>query len=176
VGNTSFSAGGLQKQKGAVIAMFGSLSLTPSIVWLVLMVIFTIIEGITVGLVSLWFALGALAALLVSLFCGDFWVQTLVFAMVSLLALLLVMTSDSLRSTEKIPTNADRLIGKNGIVVEAIDNLTATGQVKVAGQLWTARSAADTPISAGVEVKILSIEGVKLFVEPVTTNQIDNLE
>jgi membrane protein implicated in regulation of membrane protease activity len=82
------------------------------------------------------------------------------------------MASKLLQPKGKIPTNADRFIGKTGIVVEAIDNLTATGQVKVAGQLWTARSAADTPISAGVEVTILSIEGVKLFVEPVTANQI----
>jgi membrane protein implicated in regulation of membrane protease activity len=154
--------------------MFESLSLTMPIIWLVLLVVFAIIEGITVGLASLWFALGALAALLVSLFCGNLWVQTFVFAVVSLVTLLLVrpMASKLLQPKGKIPTNADRFIGKTGVVVEAIDNLTAKGQVKVAGQLWTARSAADTLISAGVEVTILSIEGVKLFVEPVTANQI----
>ena len=70
------------------------------------------------------------------------------------------------------PTNADRLIGMTGIVTEPIDNVQATGAVKVAGVEWTARSEQDTVIEAGVQVKILRFSGVKLYVEPdaVTAN------
>lgn len=137
-------------------------------VWLALMVVFLVLEGITVGLASIWFAVGALAAMLVSLFCPAIWAQVLVFAVVSLVTLCLIrpMALHLFRNTGYTPTNADRILSKTGIVTETIDNLAAKGQVKVGGQVWTARSASGDPIGVGVEVTILRMEGVRLYVEP----------
>lgn len=146
------------------------LTVSPPIVWLVLLILFAVAEGITVGLSSIWFALGALVALLVSLVCSNLWLQAFVFVIVSLLTLCLIrpVATRYLQPKGHTPTNADRILGKVGIVTEPIDNLSAKGQIKVAGQVWTARSATDEPISAGVHVTVLRIEGVRVFVQPVT--------
>lgn len=154
--------------------MFQYLITHMPIVWLVLMIFFAVVEGITVTLASIWFAVGALAALLVSLVCGNLWAQAFTFALVSLLALCLIrpMAKRFFQSGKPTPTNADRILKRTGIVTENIDNLAATGQVKVAGQVWTARSADGNPISAGVEVTILRIEGVKIFVEPAAVSDL----
>ena len=143
---------------------------TPPLLWLVLVVVFGVLEGFSVALTSIWFAAGALVALFVSFLTPVLWIQTLVFAVVSLAALLLMrpLAQKLMQPQGKIPTNADRLIQKEGVVTETIDNLSATGQVKVAGQTWTARSADDSRIFAGEQVRILRIDGVKLVVEPVT--------
>lgn len=145
-------------------------AISPPIVWLVLMILFAVAEGVSVGLTSIWFALGALVALLVSLICPNLWVQSFVFVGVSLLTLCLIrpLARRYFQPKGHTPTNADRILGKVGIVTEPIDNLAASGQIKVAGQIWTARSATDEPISAGVHVTVLRIEGVRVFVQPVT--------
>lgn len=138
------------------------------VVWLILMVIFAIVEALTVGLASIWFAVGALAALLVSLACGNFWIQCVVFVAVSLVTLLLVrpLTAKHFRPRDHIPTNVDSLIGCSGVVAEAIDNLAGTGQVRLGGQFWTARSDSGVPIPQGSTVIAVRIEGVRLFVRP----------
>ncbi|MCD8335167.1 MAG: NfeD family protein [Clostridiales bacterium] len=145
-------------------------SLSAPVVWLILLVFFAALEGITVSLSSVWFALGALAALLVSLVTGNLWVQLLVFAVVSLLTLLMIrpLATHMFQKKGFTPTNADRILGKTGIVTETIDNLAAKGQVKVSGQVWSARSEGGEPISAGVHVTILRIEGVRVIVRPAT--------
>lgn len=147
------------------------LTFSPPVVWLVLLIVFGIAEGVTVGLSSIWFALGALAALLVSLVCTNLWVQAFVFVGISLLTLCLIrpIAIRYLQPKGHTPTNADRILGEVGIVTEPIDNLSGKGQIKVAGQIWSARSADDAPISAGVHVTVLRIEGVRVFVQPVTT-------
>lgn len=137
------------------------------IVWLVLIVVFGLAEASTVGLTSIWFAAGSLAALLVSLVCPNFWVQTGVFVGVSLAALMLVrpMAAKHFRPKDHTPTNADSLIGREGVVMETIDNLAGTGQVKIAGQVWTARSDSGETIPEGSTVTAVRIEGVRLFVQ-----------
>lgn len=152
--------------------MFAYLITHMPVVWLALMIFFAVVEGVTVTLASIWFAVGALAALLVSLVWENLWVQGFTFALVSLLALCLIrpLAKQFFQKGKPTPTNADRILNRTGIVTERIDNLAATGQVKVAGQVWTARSANGTPISAGVEVTILRIEGVKIFVEPAAVS------
>ena len=135
-------------------------------IWLALLGVFTVVEGATVALVSLWFIGGAAAALIFAL-CGlPLWSQVLVFAVVS--AILLIGLRPFLKkyiNSKKVDTNVDALIGKRAIVTEAIDNLRGQGTVKLGGNLWTARSVNDAPIAADTVVIIRKIEGVKAFVE-----------
>lgn len=138
-----------------------------SIIWLILMVVFLVVEGLTVSMVSIWFALGALAATLLALAVDNIWVQIAVFLAVSAVCLAALRPlSRKWLTGRKQPTNADRVIGAEGLVCEAIDNLAGTGAVQVCGQTWTARSADGSPIAVGSRVQILRIEGVKLFVQP----------
>ena len=138
------------------------------LVWLGLMVLFLLVEAGTVTLVSLWFAGGSLAAMVISLLGGPVWLQAAVFVLVSgaLLALLRPLVRKYL-SPKITSTNIDALIGSQGLVTQAIDNLTAAGQVKLGGMVWTARSTSGDPIAQGQKVKVDHIEGVKVFVTPV---------
>lgn len=149
--------------------MFGLPISSMPLVWLGVMIFFAVAEGITVGLTSIWFSVGALVALLVSLVCPNFWVQAGVFVLVSLGSLLLVgpLAKRHFRPKDHTPTNVDSLLGHEGVVLETIDNLAGTGQVKIAGQTWTARSASGAVIPQGATVTAMRIEGVRLFVLPV---------
>ncbi len=139
------------------------------LLWLVLIVVFGLAEAATVGLTSIWFAAGAVVALLVSLVCSNFWVQAGFFVGVSLVTLLLVrpVAAKWFRPKDHARTNADSLIGREGIVLETIDNLAGTGQVKIASQIWTARSDSGERIPEGTTVTAVRIEGVRLFVQTV---------
>ena len=140
----------------------------PSICWLAALIVLILVEAATVGLVSLWFALGALAALLTSFWVNSIWVQLGVFLAVSLVTLLVIRPLARRYITPRqVATNADRAVGAEGIVTQAIDNLKASGQVSVQGSVWTARAQGDVFIPAGTTVKVLRIEGVKLIVSPV---------
>lgn len=139
-----------------------------SFFWLVALIVFGVVEGITVGLTSVWFALGALVALAAELLGAPVWLQVALFLVVSFLTLLLLRPlTKSYFNKDLTPTNADRIIGTEVVVTEAIDNLTAHGQVNVAGMPWTARSESGTPIAEGTTVRVECIEGVKVFVSPV---------
>ena len=134
------------------------------VMWLIILVVLALAEAATINLVSIWFAAGALTALLVSLFCQNFWIQLVVF-LVSTLCLALVRPLAQKKFTPHLrPTNLDLLLGQYGVVTEDIDNLAATGQVKVDGQIWTARNEVEEPIPAGSIVQVLRIEGVKIIV------------
>ena len=138
-----------------------------SFIWLGLMILFLGIEAGTITLVSIWFAGGALAALIVSLFTDLLWVQAVVFLTVSciLLASLRPMVRKFIKP-KIVKTNVDSVIGTEGKVTQAIDNVAATGQVKLGAMYWTARSANGEPIPEGVLVRVERIEGVKVFVVP----------
>lgn len=136
-----------------------------AIFWLVLVIVFGLIEGMTPQLASIWFAGGALAALIVSLFHVDVWIQIVVFVGTSALLLALTRPLVKKRLRDKtVPTNADAAIGRIAVVTERIDNTAATGFVKLDGTLWTARSADGSVVEAGEEVAVERIEGVKLIV------------
>lgn len=133
--------------------------------WLILFVILLVIELFTVNLVSIWFAVGALAAGLVSYFIDNMMIQIAVFIIVSAISLLLTNKFvEKLRNGKIIPTNLDRVIGKIGIVTEEITKLEP-GEVKVDGKRWSAIST--KKIKVGRKVEILSIDGVKLHVKEV---------
>lgn len=137
------------------------------IFWLVAMVILLIVEGAVPGLVSIWFALGALAAMISAFFDAPFWLQLVWFAAVSVAALCLTRPFVKKFVNSKVqPTNADALIGKECIVTEDIDNIAGEGAVKISGKVWTARSADDSvKLSQGQVVRVKEIQGVKLIVE-----------
>ena len=138
------------------------------IVWLGLFVAFLIVEAACpIHLVSLWFAAGALAALAVWALGGALWLQITVFLAVSclLLAMLWPLTKKYLNPSIT-PTNVDSVIGSAGLVTVPVDNITATGQVKLGAMEWTARSTSGDPIEAGTLVRVDRVEGVKVFVSP----------
>ena len=147
-----------------VIQMTGS---TMIFVWLGLTVLFLILEGISVQLTSIWFALGALAALISALFHAPIWLQIVWFVAVSVLTL--VLTRPLVRkyvNNRVTPTNADMVIGKDAVVTERIDNLHAKGAVLLDGKTWTARMDQESEgAEPGETVRVLRIEGVKLIVE-----------
>lgn len=139
-----------------------------TIFWLIAFVIFAVGEGMTVGLVSIWFAIGALGGMVTAALGGQLWVQIGVFLMVSALCLLFFKPlSKKLFQNRVSRTNADRVIGETAVVTQAIDNDRAEGQVRVDGQIWTARSAHGVVIPADTQVRVLRIEGVKVIVESV---------
>ena len=139
-----------------------------AILWLILMVVLLIAEASTVTLVSLWFAGGALAALLVSLLGGAVWLQVLAFLAVSAVLLTALRPIAKKHLTPRITaTNVDSVIGSTGYVTAAIDNVSAAGQVKLGAMVWTARATDGAPIPEGTLVKVDKIEGVKAFVSPV---------
>ena len=138
------------------------------IVWLVLLLIFAGREAITVGLTSIWFAAGALAALAAALLGGPLWLQVALFLAVSILCLLAVRPLARRHLNSKVEaTNADRAIGQEAQVTEDIDNIHGKGAVTIRGVAWTARSEDGSPIPAGAMVRVLRIEGVKVFVESI---------
>ena len=138
------------------------------ILWLGLMVLFLIVEAATVTMVSLWFAGGALAALAVSLLGGGFVWQMGAFILVSTALLALLRPLARKHFTPKLTkTNVDSIIGMEGYVTADIDNVAATGTVKLGAMEWTARSSTGEKISTGTLVKVEKIEGVKAFVVPV---------
>ena len=140
-----------------------------NIAWLVAMVVLLILEVSTVSLTCIWFALGALAALIAGLCNAPIWLQVVWFLIVSVLALIatrpLVKKYVNGKTT---PTNADMLIGQTCVVMEPISNLSETGAVKIGGKIWTARSEDGTVFAPGEKVVAVSIEGVKLIVASPT--------
>lgn len=132
-------------------------------VWLIFFIILVIIELITVNLVTIWFALGALITSLVSLYTTDTIILLAFFVITSLLLLILTKpVVNKLKVKKVVATNLDQVIGKTGIVSVPIEK-DKIGEVKVLGKTWSAYSAKE--ISKDKKVKILSISGVKLKVE-----------
>jgi len=138
-----------------------------AIIWLGLTVLFLIAEASTVTVISLWFAAGSLVAMAMALLGGAIWLQVLTFLVVSAVALTALRPLVRKYLTPKLTaTNIDSVIGSVGIVTATIDNVGATGQVKLNGMEWTARSTSGESIPAGSKVRVDKIEGVKVFVSP----------
>ena len=133
--------------------------------WIAALVILVVVEAATAQLVTIWFAVGALGALIAELFGQDLWIQWTVFVVVSLLSLLATRPLVKKVTKKKIqPTNADRNIGAQAIVLEDIDNTKGSGSVNVKGVTWTARSKNGDFIEKGSMVIVQEIEGAKLLV------------
>lgn len=141
--------------------------------WLVLMIGFVAAEAACpFHLVSIWFAVGSLVALVAAALDAQMWLQITLFAVVSVG--LLVATLPLVKKfviPKQAKTNVDSVIGSRGYVTEEIDNLSASGQVKLGGMYWTARSEDGHPIPAGALVEVARIEGVKVFVTAVKVTE-----
>lgn len=131
--------------------------------WFIVFVILLFIELVTVNLVTIWFAVGAIAAMIISSYSESLVLQLGIFLIVSFVSL--ILTKPLLKKLKKFniePTNTDRVIGKVGEVIKKIDE-NQYGEVKIFGNVWTATS--DDVIDVGSRVRVLSIDGVKLIVE-----------
>ncbi len=138
---------------------------TLSIIWAVLIVFFTLVEAFTLGLTSIWFAVGSLAALIASALGFNLIVQFIAFIVVAII--LLVYTRPLARKIFKVgqnKTNVDALIGKTGVVTMSNVN-SDLGQAKLNGQVWTFKGQDHDRYEVGEEVEVLAIEGVKLIVK-----------
>ena len=143
-----------------------------AILWLVGLVLFLMAEAATVTVVSLWFAAGALVALVAAMLGAPFWLQGLLFGGVSVALLLLLRPILKKYFTPRLTkTNVDAVIGTQGLVTVPVDNIRATGTVKIGGMEWSARSTSGAPIPEGTLVRVDKVEGVKAYVTPLPVNQ-----
>ena len=147
---------------------FGPISNT-TMLWLAATVLFGMIEAFTLGLTTVWFVIGAVFAAIFSAFGAGFYIQMIVFIIISLILLLQVRPiSIKHFNPERIRTNVDSILGKSGIVIAKIDNSNQVGSVKVDQMEWSARSLVDSKIiDVGQKVNVRSVEGNKLIVEAV---------
>ena len=137
-----------------------------AIIWLILLIVFVLLEAATVQLICIWFAAGSLVAMLVSLLGGALWLQIVVFFTVSIVLFSLLWPLAKKHFKPKlVATNADALVGKICKVTEDIDPLEG-GRVKVGDVTWSARSENGESIPAGTQVVIQKIQGAKVFVAP----------
>lgn len=136
------------------------------VIWLILSALLVIVEMISVGLTTIWFAIGALAAALATAFGANISIQLVVFAVVSILLLKFtapIARKHFMKKPEK--TNVEALVGEVGIVTEPIDSLKSEGTVFMNGLEWTARSDDGSKIEKDCRVEVTAISGVKLIVK-----------
>ena len=140
------------------------------IFWLIAAGIFFIIEMATIGFLVFWLGIGALLAMVTSLITDSIIIQFIVF--VSTSTLLLIFTRPLVNKFIKIPkeikTNAYSIIGKKGIVISKINNVDGAGQIKIDGEVWSAKSFDEENIEKDAEVEIVEIDGVKAVVKKIS--------
>lgn len=137
------------------------------VLWLILTIAFAVVEAATLGLTTVWCAVGSFVAMVADFFGASSPVQLVIFVVVSVVFFIISMIwlKPQLDKRQKLqfkPTNADRVLGQEGVVIKDIDPIAGVGQIKVMGQVWSAKS--DRKISEGSSVKVISMEGVKLVV------------
>lgn len=137
----------------------------PLYVWLVVAVIMAIVELVSFGLISVWFVIGALAAFVSALFGANVYIQTIVFIVISVI-FLLIFRPIALKYRNKNQSEEPTLVGKQGIVIEEINNELLSGRVELDDHVsWIARSADGSVISKDEQVVVVNQESIKLFVE-----------
>ena len=139
-------------------------------IWLIVAGFFFIIEMATVGFLVFWLAIAALVTAVVSLITDSFAIQITVFAILSctLIPLTKPLVDKYITKGKTFPTNIDSLIGKHGVVTKAIKSAYGVGQVKVNGEIWSAKCEKNIEIAEGTEVEVLNIDGVKLIITPLS--------
>lgn len=148
--------------------------LSDSACWIIIIVIALVLEAATLNLNAIWFALGGVGSL-IAVACGaSIPVQWVIFIAVSALFMVLVRPfARRVLKPKGAATNADRILGEQAVVTQAIDNTQATGEIKIMGQYWTARSADGAPIAEGSVVRVREIVGVKAIVESVSEHHLE---
>ena len=143
-----------------------------TIIWIAAIIVFGIAEAATAGLVSIWFVAGAVAALIVTELGAVLWLQFAVFLAVSILALIATRPlARKMLDKTIVPTNADRVLHHKAKVTETVDNENAAGAVYIDGKTWSARSENGSIIEKGRMVKIIRMEGVKLYVREIKESE-----
>lgn len=140
--------------------------------WLIVFVVFAALELVSLGMTCIWFAIGALAACVTSLFTGNWIIQAMVFIIVTAVVLILLRPIAVKHINGKAEkTNIESIEGKIGKVISDIDNINAKGMVKIDGMDWTARSQGNEVIKEGTLVEVTSVEGVKVIVKEVKNSE-----
>ena len=141
----------------------------PEFVWLIILALCLVVEIATLGLVTIWFAGGALVTFFVAMATDSLLIQVIVFLAVSLLLLFFTRPiAKKYYNSKRTKTNVDSVIGEQCKVTETIDNFNGTGTVLLNGLEWTARSKDETVVESGVRVRVCAVDGVKVIVEKVT--------
>ena len=138
--------------------------------WLIIAGVCFIIEMATIGFFIFWFGVGALISMVVSIFFpGNILLQAIVFIISSVILLFLTkpLVNKFTKKDKKIETNAYSIIGKKGIVVQDINPTFGVGQIKVAGEVWSAKTTDESTIKKGTQIEVKQIDGVKAVVEPI---------
>lgn len=137
--------------------------------WLIAAGVFFIGEILTVGFLIFWLGIGALLAMIVSFFTSNIIIQTTVFVIASSLLILVTrpFVDKFANNKKQVPTNVYSILNKEGIVIEDIDPIEGLGQVKIAGEVWTAICTNNTTIVKGTKIKVTEVKGVKVVVEPL---------
>ena len=138
-------------------------------VWLIIAGVCFIIEMATVGFFVFWFGIGALITMVVSFFTPDNYIlQCSVFVISSVILLFLTkpLVKRITKKDKKVEMNSNSIIGKKGIVTQDINPAFSVGLIKVSGETWSAKTADDSKIEKGSEIRVIKIDGVKAIVEP----------
>ena len=136
------------------------------VAWLVAIIAFTILEGLTYQIISIWFAVGAVGALIAVLFHASLPIQLAVFVVISVLCIVFTRPLFKKIIAGRIEkTNVDAIIGKTALVTADIDNIAGKGSVKINGLEWSARTADNSKMSIGEKVIVEKVDGVKLIVK-----------
>ena len=139
--------------------------------WLMAFIILVVMEFLTMELATIWFAIDARAAFFARLFGASFWIQIILFLVVSLVVLVIYRPlAVKYINSRRTRTNVDDLIGKEAKETERIDNLNQTGRVVLNGMDWSARTTIGGAIEIDTTVKVIDVQGVKLIVEPVISD------
>ncbi|SRR6056297_2424531 len=143
--------------------------LDPWMIWVALILVMIVAEVITVGFFPITLAVGALVALILSLFTDVVWIQVTVFLVSSITFFMFLkpLIEKLFPTKEGTKTAVDRLIGQTGIVISEIDNKANKGQIRVSGEVWSAKSTNDLVINEGSKVEIIQVNGVKTIVKEV---------
>lgn len=139
-------------------------------IWLIIAGVCFIIEMITVGFLMFWFGIGALITMIVSfIFPESIVLQTSIFVISSTLLIFLTkpLANKLQKSDKKVATNAFSIIGKKGLVIQDINEEHGVGQIKVAGEVWSAKTSDGSVIEKGTQIEVIQIDGVKAVVEPI---------
>lgn len=145
----------------------------PWLFWLLLAVLLLVVEAVTVMLISVWFAVGALGAMLAAVLNASTVVQVLVFVLLSVLTFAVgwhFRDRIFIGPRRRTPTNADRIIGQPAEVIVALDPIEGTGLIRVRGQTWSAETVDASALPEGSQVLVVAIRGVKAIVEAGTAS------
>ena len=140
--------------------------------WLIAAGIFFIIEMATIGFLVFWLGIGSILAMLTSFITDSILIQSLVFVITSTLLLIFTrpLVDKFIKVPKEIKTNAYSIIGKKGIVISKINNIEGTGQIKIGGEVWSAKSSENEDIPENTEIEIVEIDGVKAVVKEIKNN------